>query len=476
MKLSRTYDTIVLNRTYEHFLTYLRTPFNDVNKAHLVMLKETGILPKETVKKIKEGLVRYDALEDFPARKPEEVEDYFFFAEKTLSGYIGETAAGSLHIARSRNDLDTTLFRMAMRENISVWINRMIRLLEAMIAQGKQHVATPIVLFTHGQPAQISSYAHYLGAMAAEMGETVAMQHYAYAVVNRCPMGACAITTTGFPIDRNRVAALLGFSEPIGNSYQAISTSHWLLVPIQNWILFLNDLTRFVEDILHKSSFEVGILSYPDELVQMSSIMPQKRNPVILEHIRIKAGMAMSVFQSFVDLFRNTAYQDINENGDLTLDVLQKAFKEMMETIDLFEEVILNARVHMGRIEEIVVKSGITVTELADEIVRRERVAFRDAHHIVSRYVSEGSSYEALKHIYESKTGKRLGMTEATVREVVAPAHFITVRSVFGGPGAMDQAFEQLSQEAEAMRERVAQEQERLRTSRKELLEVFNRL
>jgi len=249
-----------------------------------------------------------------------------------------------------------------------------------------------------------------------------------------------------------------------------------LLVPIQNWILFLNDLTRFVEDILHKSSFEVGILSYPDELVQMSSIMPQKRNPVILEHIRIKAGMAMSVFQSFVDLFRNTAYQDINENGDLTLDVLQKAFKEMMETIDLFEEVILNARVHMGRIEEIVVKSGITVTELADEIVRRERVAFRDAHHIVSRYVSEGSSYEALKHIYESKTGKRLGMTEATVREVVAPAHFITVRSVFGGPGAMDQAFEQLSQETEAMRERVAQEQERLRTSRKELLEVFNRL
>jgi len=476
MKLSRIYDTIVLNRTYEHFLTHLRTPFDDVNKAHLVMLSETRILPEETVKKIKEGLIRYDTLRGFPGRKPEEVEDYFFYAEKTLSEFIGETAAGSLHIARSRNDMDTTLFRMAMRENIAAWIHRLIQLLEAMIAHGRRHLVTPIVLFTHGQPAQISSYAHYLGAMVAEMLETVTMQRQAYESVNGCPMGACAITTTGFPIDRHRVASLLGFSKPIANSYQAISTSHWLLVPVQHWILFLNDVTRFVEDMLHKSSFEVGILSYPDDLVQMSSIMPQKRNPVILEHIRIKAGMAMGVFQSFADLFHNTAYQDINENGDLTLDTLQKAVIEMMETIDLFEEAILKARIHAPRVEEIAMRSGITVTELADEIVRRERVAFRDAHHIVSRYVSEGSRYEALKHIFEEKTGRALSMKEETVREVLAPAHFIKIRTALGGPGAMDRAFEQLSQEVKAIGEQAEYERERLQASRRNLLEAFDQL
>ncbi|HOM55550.1 MAG TPA: lyase family protein, partial [Thermotogota bacterium] len=269
MKLSKIYDTLVLNRTYEHFLSYLKTPFNDVNKAHLIMLRETGILSEEIVKSIKDGLIRYDAWQGFPEKKPAEVEDYFFYAEQTLSQFIGTTAAGSLHIARSRNDMDTTLFRMVMREDIAVWMLRALRLLEALIAHGRQHLATPVVLFTHGQPAQISSYAHYLGAMVEEMAEVVELQHQAYEIVNRCPMGAGAITTTGFPIDRNRVATLLGFFEPIRNSYQAISTSHGFLVPIQNWIVFLNDLTRFIEDVLHKSSFEVGILSYPDDLVQV---------------------------------------------------------------------------------------------------------------------------------------------------------------------------------------------------------------
>ncbi|HQC38240.1 MAG TPA: hypothetical protein PLF98_08025, partial [Thermotogota bacterium] len=188
------------------------------------------------------------------------------------------------------------------------------------------------------------------------------------------------------------------------------------------------------------------------------------------------AGMAMGVFQSFADLFHNTAYQDINENGDLTLDTLQKAVIEMMETIDLFEEAILKARIHAPRVEEIAMRSGITVTELADEIVRRERVAFRDAHHIVSCYVSEGSRYEALKRIFEEKTGRALSMTEETVREVLAPAHFIKIRTVLGGSGAMDQAFEQLSQEVKAIGEQAEHERERLQASRRNLLEAFDQL
>jgi len=476
MKLSKIYDTLVLNRTYEHFLSYLKTPFNDVNKAHLIMLRETGILSEEIVKSIKDGLIRYDAWQGFPEKKPAEVEDYFFYAEQTLSQFIGTTAAGSLHIARSRNDMDTTLFRMVMREDIAVWMLRALRLLEALIAHGRQHLATPVVLFTHGQPAQISSYAHYLGAMVEEMAEVVELQHQAYEIVNRCPMGAGAITTTGFPIDRNRVATLLGFFEPIRNSYQAISTSHGFLVPIQNWIVFLNDLTRFIEDVLHKSSFEVGILSYPDDLVQVSSMMPQKRNPVILEHIRIKAGMAMGVFQSVVHLFHNTAYQDINENGDLTLDMVQKAFIEMMEAIDLFEEAMLKARVQTARVEEIAAKSGITVTELADEIVRREKIAFRDAHHIVSRYVGQGASYEELRRGFETKTGKALGMTEWEVKEALAPSHFIRVRTALGGPGAMEPVFESLSRQIANAKKRVTQERERLQESRTTLLETFGRL
>jgi argininosuccinate lyase len=476
MKLSETYDTIVLNRTYGNFRQYLKNEFDLVNKAHLVMLSRTGILHSETVHTIKEGLVRYGQLTEFPERKPEDVEDYFFYAEQKLSEYVGDATAGSLHLARSRNDLDTTLFRMVMRDNIVTWVSRIVRLLEGMLQRCRETEFTPVVLYTHGQPAQISSFAHYLGAMISEILETLSLSCDAYSFVNKCPMGACAITTTGFPIDRALVSTLLGFIEPVANSYQAISTSHWLLIPVQNWILFLNDLTRFIEDMIHKSSYEVGILSYPDDLVQISSIMPQKRNPVILEHIRIKAGIVLGVFQSFFNVFHNTGYQDINENGDRTLEALQKAFFEMLETVDLFEEAVLKCTVDTQRVNEIANKSGITVTELADEIVREEKIDFRSAHTIVSRFIKEGSSYESLKQAFYEKTGKVLSLSENRIREILTPDHFLRIRKVYGGPGAMNAFFLRISGEIELLRKRASEDYNRLCWSRNNLLEAFNQL
>ena len=431
---SKVYVDKVLNPCYLNWKKYLVEISFRIHRAHLVMLKESGILKPETARTIKEGIDAMGKDFVFPETIPENTEDLYFVFEKELSRRIGADKAGFLHTARSRNDMDAAAFRLFMRKRIVELLEALLGLMGTLNEMLNGGSKEPIILYTHGQPANVSTLGHYLASMLLETAECAEFIRLTLDTVNRSPMGACAITTTGFPIDRDLVSRLLGFNAPILNSYGAICDSHWLSFPAAAIGQLLGDIGRFTTDLLHKASCEVGILDFPDSLVQISSIMPQKRNPVILEHIRIQASLSLGILRGIETLFRNTPFQDINEAGDAALDEFSRTLDLALSCIVLFKETVKNITVNKARVEEISKSFGITTTELADSMVRDFGLSFREAHGISAAFVKSGCQKDALRKAFEQAGFGSLRYTDAEIEKILSTENFIAVRKASGGP------------------------------------------
>lgn len=431
MSFSRVYKETVLDSSFENWKKLLSHYFR-INEAHLLMLAKTEVVPKSLAMEIARALSELEN-EKIDERLPAGIEDLVFLIERRLSQKIGTEKAGFLHTARSRNDIDATIFRMCVREKLLEVARELIDLVEKLSKKAKQNVHTFLLMYTHGQPAQPSTLSHYLLSLAFDFLEVLEGLIAAFRVVNLCPMGSAAITTTGFRIDRKIVSDYLGFFEPVENSYRAIVTSHWINMALNPLKVLASDLSRFAQDVLHKASCEVGILNFPDELVQISSIMPQKRNPVILEHLRIRSSVAFGSFNAVEVAFLNTPYQDVNENGDFVLFKFLDGAEVLKQALQLAKEIIEKMTVNEDRVRELAFSTGSTATELADHLVREFQINFRQAHQIVSEYVKSGMRYDSLAESFEKLTGKRFTSSLSQVEEVLSVENFVRVRQVMGG-------------------------------------------
>ncbi|ABV33678.1 argininosuccinate lyase [Pseudothermotoga lettingae] len=433
MRFSQVYKNIVLDSSFENWKKMI-DHYHQLNKAHLLMLHKCRILPDDVVFKIATGLKK---LQNEKVKElPENVEDLVLLFEKKLGDLIGEDVAGFLHTARSRNDIDATIFRMALRNVLIQFEKELLNLIKQFIRKAGQNIDTVFLLYTHGQPAQPSSFAHYLLAFSGELTQVSKKLIETFDIVNECPMGAGAITTTGFSIDRNLVSNYLGFNRPLENSYQAISTSHWITLPGALLRNLMIDITRFIQDIMHKSSSEVGVLQFPNELVQISSIMPQKRNPVVLEHLRLRANMAANAFSNIENVFLNVPYQDVNENGDFVLREFLNAMDISNQVLILLSEMVEKVIVRTDRVREIAAQFGATSTELADELVRRFGISFRKAHLIVSEVVKTGLNFENFSNVIKEhlKEKPEMEINPEEFQHILSCEHFIEIRKVLGGP------------------------------------------
>jgi argininosuccinate lyase len=405
-----------------------------VHRAHLVMLAERRILGAETARLLAASIDGIEADYVLPESLPEGVEDLYFVFERELEARAGAENAAFLHTARSRNDMDTTVFRLALKRALSTTAGSLLRAIRSASARAGEIGGELTVLYTHGQPANISTVGHYLSSIALELAEDLEELCRAIEAVDRSTMGACAITGTGFDVDRRRVAALLGFEGLVVNTYQAISTSHWLVRPATALEDFLRDLLRVAADLFHKSSCEVGLLVFPDALVQTSSIMPQKRNPVIIEHLRIQAGLALGASAAVRELFRAAPWQDVNEVADAPVTSLLETLSLAESAAALFAEIVSKLRADEDRAREIAADFGVTTTELADEMVRRAGVGFRIAHRACAAFARSGGDLKALRETFGELSGRELPFSDAEIADILDPAHFVEVRRVEGGP------------------------------------------
>ncbi|MET0742764.1 MAG: argininosuccinate lyase [Microvirga sp.] len=438
------YKETVLRPLFDGAKSHHVEGFRAIDRAHLVMLRETGILPDEQARAIAGALVSIDRDLDLDALTyTGEVEDFFFLIEKELRLRLGPDVAGRLHTARSRNDIDHTLFKLGLKEKIDALLRNLRALATALADTAERESGTIIVAYTHGQPAQPSTFGHYLSAVLETLLRDIGRIEAAREIVDLCPMGAAAITTSGFPIDRALMARLLGFAAPLRNSYGCIASIDYTTATYAALELTFLHLGRPIQDLQVWTSFEVAQLYVPNAFVQISSIMPQKRNPVPIEHMRHLASQTVGRAHAMLTIMHNTPFTDMNDSEGESQGFGYGAFESGRRVLELLTAMIPALSVNDERVRQNIRKSCITVTELADSLVRREGLSFREAHEVASAVARavvavDGDiavdGYASFTDTFRASLGRETANDAQTFAEIVSPENFIAVRDRFGGP------------------------------------------
>ncbi|SPF53404.1 Argininosuccinate lyase 2 [Candidatus Sulfopaludibacter sp. SbA4] len=429
------YAETVLGPNFEDAKQHYIDALIEIHYAHTRMLACQGIL---TAGEARALIAALDGLDpEKIARAPYDgaCEDLFFYIEGLLQDACGELA-GKMHTARSRNDIAITLYRMTVRRELLALAAAIAHVRSVLLDMAGRHLETVMPAHTHTQPAQPTTLAHYLLAGAEFLARDAARIQAAFARVNLCPLGACAITTTAFPIDRHITARLLGFEGLAENSYGAIAAIDYLTESAATVAVAMVNLGKLVQDLLLWSTREFGFLRLSEAFVQCSSIMPQKRNPVALEHTRILASRALGEAQALFTCVHNTPFGDINDSEDDLQPLAFTMFGNALRALRLLAGVLRSAEVDRDRLARRAAADFLTVTELADTLVRREGLSFRDAHAMVSRAVqaSAGDDRPGAIAAVLLNQNPSLRLTRDELERALDPENFVRTRRVVGGP------------------------------------------
>jgi argininosuccinate lyase len=440
MKFAPEYVTYVLNENFEDAKALLLSPMMAINYAHLVMLTAQGIVSKPDAHALRVALDSVSQDEIRQVAYDGTYEDLFFYVERLVIAACGDDIAGRLHTARSRNDIDMTMYRMRQRELVLALLAASFALRRSLLDLADRHRETILAVHTHTQRAQPSTIAHYLLAVVEQLERDGVRLMAAFESTNRNPLGACAITGTGFAIDRSLTSSLLGFSGPTCNTYGSIATVDYLLESTSAAAVLLTGHGRFVQDMLLWSTAEFGYLRLGDGYVQGSSIMPQKRNPVALEHARSIGSKALGQAQAIVMTAHNTPFGDIVDTEDDLQPLVFAMFRDATRAIRLVAAAMSSAEFDAASLEARAGDGWTTLTELADTLVREHGLPFRKAHEIAAHLVGgrqhhPDRSFSAL--LADASTeilGAPLKYSEAQLTHILSPRHFVEIRKTFGGP------------------------------------------
>ncbi len=440
MTFAAEYVSCVLNENFEDAKAQFLGPLMAIHQAHLVMLVERSIVPRTEARAIRDALARIPVEEVRRAKYDGTCEDLFFYVEGLIVAACGEEVAGRLHTARSRNDIDMTMYRMRQRGLILALAGVTLDLRQRLLSLAAAHREDVFPAHTHTQPAQPSTVAHYLLAVIEQLERDAVRMRAAYSTTNQSPLGACAITGTGFPIDRTRTAQLLGFDGTTGNTYGSIATVDYLLESVSAAAVMLTGLGRVIQDLLLWCTAEFGYLRLADGFVQCSSIMPQKRNPVALEHARGIASKAVGQAGAILLTVHNTPFGDIVDTEDDLQPLVFSTFKDAMRTVRLVAAALAEATFDREKMAARAERGWITATELADTLTRDRGVSFKTSHAIAARFAAASASRPndsrsaVLRDVSAEVTGGEIDYPEEELARILSARHFVEVRTTPGGP------------------------------------------
>jgi argininosuccinate lyase len=409
-----------------------------INKTHMLMLMKKGIV------NLDEGYRCIQALEDIPKDMimSPKLEDVHMNIEALVIEKVGESVGGQLNLAKSRNDQVATAIRMVLRDFILEIASSLNRLREVILKICEEHLTTVMPGYTHLQHAQPITLAHHLLAHHDALMRDGERLKEAYKRVNLSPMGACALATTGFKIDREMVAEFLGFDGLVENSIDAVSTRDFAVEVISDLAILMTDLSRFSEELVLWSTQEFSIAEMPDDYSSTSSIMPQKKNPVVAELIRAKASKVHGNLLASLSILKSLPYSYNLDLQELTPSIWDSC-QITLASINVFKNMLEKVKFNKERLMELVKSGMIMATELADTLVKEQKLSFRTSHRVVGmlvkRALKEGKSLEQaikedLGNIIKENTGKSINISEEFLRKVLDPVENVKIRSVKGGP------------------------------------------
>jgi argininosuccinate lyase len=444
MRFAPEYVAYVLNENFEDAKTNFLAPLMALHYAHLVMLANQGIVSRDDAHAIRLAL---DSVSQDDVRQVTydgTYEDLFFYLDRLIIAGCGADVAGRLHTARSRNDIAMTTYRMRQRECLLNLIAATLDLRLSLLTLIAQHHETVFAVHTHTQRAQPTTVAHYLLAVAEQVERDATRLRGAYERTNLNPLGACAITGTGFDIDRELTSDLLGFAGPTVNTYGSIATIDYLLESASAAMVLVTGMGRFVQDLLLWSTAEFDYIRLGDGFVQGSSIMPQKRNPVALEHARVIGSKAVGQAQAVMTAVHNTPFGDINDTEDDLQPLVFSMFKDAIRAVKIVAAALRTAYFDAARLEARAGDGWTTLTELADSLVREQGIPFSAAHAISAQFVAarQLDPHKPLASILgeasASVLGAPLSYSEEALEQILSPRHFVMIRRTYGGPAPVE--------------------------------------
>ena len=410
--------------------------------AHVKMLGKTGILSQEESAKIEEGLMKVlDEIKSGTFKPSESLEDVHMNIEARLTEI--EPLGAKLHTARSRNDQVATTTRLYLRKRLKALRENFRDLLNVIVSNAERHVDIIIPGYTHMQQAQPVSRGHYGLSWLEAFHRDVERLDFALDALNECPLGAGALAGSTLPIDRFMTSEALGFKRPTGNSLDTVANRDYMTDYHYFASVFMIHVSRLCTDLINWNTQEFGFVVLPDEFCTGSSMMPQKKNPDVLELARGKAGQ---VIGHLVDLMITLKGLPMTYNRDLQED--KRGLWESLDTVEAVVKIIAEL-LSKVEIDEKLALSGLEkgyslATDIAEYLVMKS-VPFREAHAIVGRLVgwciAEGLSFSDLTL---EQWREHVPQADEDMMKILSARESVKRRNSYGGTG-----FKQVRQQIE---------------------------
>ena len=415
----------------------------EANKAQIVMLKEESLITADLAQQLAKALTHVvndkassDAIQ---SRDPN-----YMVLERRLVELIGPQAS-NIHLGRSRNDLGAVMNRMLMRDRLLELLDRITSVRAILQRMAAENIDTVMPGFTHAVQAQPTTLAHFLLAFDASFNRDSQRLREAYARINRSPLGTAAFTTSGFALDRERLAELLGFDGLVVNSYDAIMVSI-----VDSKVEFASDISisalsvgRFAQYLLFQYHDPAPGLILTGSIVGHSSIMPQKRSPSAIERLRLTASEVVGKAHISTLMVHNTPMYEVKDAREEHIKRLDDLAVAALDMYDRLENVLNSLTIRKDLLREKVDSDYSTMTELADILHREADVPFRIGHKVASELTTYGRSHgktpselsrDEVAAVYRNVTGEPFPLSVEQIKRTFDSGEFIKSRKGIGGP------------------------------------------
>ena len=421
----------------EYFDVHLK-----IHKAHVVMLCEQELLSGDEARTLLEAMrAMGDAGQEGLGDSVDT--DLYMKMEGFVTALAGELG-GKMHMGRSRNDLYATGARIMTRGKLIALLADVIELQQVILRRAGEHIDTVMPGYTHLQHAEPITFGHYLLAFHDAIARDVTRGWAAYDNTNLNALGAAALSASSFDLDRERTAALLGFSGLIENSYDAVASRDYIVESVAMLATLSANIARVADNFILWSTSEFDMIDLPDEYGYTSSIMPQKRNPgYFLESVRSKSARVTGNLMSVLATLKGTPFaQSRDTSYEITVSAFD-AFTEATGIVNVMRGVVAAVSPKRENMASNCAGEFSGSTEIANTIVRETGLPFRSAYKVVATVVRQAAAAGMRPGAVTAQTidaaaievlGRPVGLTESQVRDALDPARNVEMKKTVGGP------------------------------------------
>ena len=450
------------------------------SQAHTVMLLENKIITKNDAKKILSSL---ENLKNEKFDSSSGAEDIHELIESLVIKKSGMASGGKMHTARSRNDQVVLDVRMKIRDDINIICNCLLDTIESLVSVSKNHQKTIIPFYTHLQQAQAGLFSHYLLAQADVLSRDFQRLFDTFQRINQSPLGAGPVGGTSITIDRHSTAKMLGFDGVVENSLDATSTRDFVAEYVAMVSILMTNLSRISEDFIIWSTSEFSFIELSDEFTSPSSVMPQKKNPDILELTRGKTAEIIGNLTAILTTVKGLASGYGRDLQQIKSSIWSTS-KISISALLIIKSIILTMKVNEKQMKKVTESSNLIALDIAEKLVQ-EGVPFRVTHKIAGvlvqlahnskKPISKLSTIEIKKSVEGTKVDSKVVSKIISNTSVVSS---LKDRKSFGSSGYDEQKrmISDRTEKINSWRLEMSERENKIKSSLNELQKIVNDL